>query len=144
MIGKLIRRDDNSYILNVDRNVMATSSEPLSSYKISSKKCDELFGVVDIVSLARDISDELLFNSYIDNAEDFEYGFKYGFSEANKQNENLKIIKPTEVEVKIIMKNSRTGRIIKSDLDLEWDEDGLSDRAVPKLDSSGFLMLEKI
>jgi hypothetical protein len=51
---------------------------------------------------------------------------------------------PTEIEVDIIMRNSRTGNIVKHDSDLEWDEDGLCDRAIPKLDSEGCLILKKI
>jgi hypothetical protein len=51
---------------------------------------------------------------------------------------------PAEIEVEIIMKNSRTGNIVKHDSDLEWDEDGLCDRAIPKLDSEGCLILKKI
>ncbi len=54
------------------------------------------------------------------------------------------IQQPTEIEVEIIMKNSRTGNIVKHDSDLEWDEDGLCDRAIPKLDSEGCLILKKI
>jgi hypothetical protein len=46
-------------------------------------------------------------------------------------------------EVEIVMKNSRTGKIIKSESDLEWDEDGVCDRAVPKLNSEGCLILKK-
>jgi hypothetical protein len=42
------------------------------------------------------------------------------------------------------MRNSRTGNIVKHDSDLEWDEDGLCDRAIPKLDSEGCLILKKI
>lgn len=51
---------------------------------------------------------------------------------------------PNEIEVEILMRNSRTGNIVKHDSDLEWDEDGLCDRAIPKLDSSGCLILKKI
>jgi len=51
---------------------------------------------------------------------------------------------PTEIEVEIVMKNSRTGKIIKSKADLEWDEDGLCDRAVPRLDSEGCLILKRV
>jgi hypothetical protein len=51
---------------------------------------------------------------------------------------------PSEIEVEIIMRNSRTGNIVKHDSDLEWDEDGLCDRAIPKLDSEGCLILKKI
>jgi hypothetical protein len=54
------------------------------------------------------------------------------------------IQQPTEIDVVIVIKNSRTGKIIKSESDLTWDEDGLCDRAVPKLDSSGNLILKKI
>jgi hypothetical protein len=50
----------------------------------------------------------------------------------------------TEIEVEIEMRNSRTGNIVKHDSDLEWDEDGLCDRAIPKLDSTGCLILKKI
>ena len=52
--------------------------------------------------------------------------------------------KPTEIEVEIEMRNSRTGNIVKHDSDLEWDEDGLCDRAIPKLNSEGCLILKKI
>jgi hypothetical protein len=51
---------------------------------------------------------------------------------------------PTEIEVEIEMRNSRTGNIVKHDSDLEWDENGLCDRAIPKLDSEGCLILKKI
>ena len=43
-----------------------------------------------------------------------------------------------------VTKSDRTGNIVKHDSDLEWDEDGLCDRAIPKLDSSGCLILKKI
>ena len=52
-------------------------------------------------------------------------------------------LKPIEIEVEIEMKNSRTGKVIKSEADLEWDEDGLCDRAIPKLDSDGCLILKR-
>ncbi len=54
------------------------------------------------------------------------------------------IQQPTEIDVEIEMRNSRTGNIVKHDSDLEWDEDGLCDRAIPKLDSEGCLILKKI
>jgi len=66
---------------------------------------------------------------------------KYGSTE-NQFIQSLQ--QPTEIEVEIVMKNSRTGKIIKSEADLEWDEDGLCDKAIPKLDSSGNLILKKI
>ena len=54
------------------------------------------------------------------------------------------IQQPNEIEVEILMRNSRTGNIVKHDSDLEWDEDGLCDRAIPKLDSEGCIILKKI
>ena len=50
--------------------------------------------------------------------------------------------KQTEWEVSVVMKNNRTGKIINSDFDLEWDEDGLCDRPIPKLDADGCLILK--
>ena len=52
--------------------------------------------------------------------------------------------KQTEWEVSVVMKNNRTGKIINSDFDLEWDEDGLCDRPIPKLDADGCLILKRI
>jgi hypothetical protein len=49
-----------------------------------------------------------------------------------------------EVKVGIVMKNSRTGKIVESESDLEWDEEGLCDESVPNLDSEGCLILKKI
>jgi len=77
------------------------------------------------------------------------YGMDMWSEEENKVMTTIaKIIqsiqKPTEIDVEIVMRNSRTGNIVKHDSDLEWDEDGLCDRAIPKLDSNGCLILKKI
>lgn len=69
------------------------------------------------------------------------YGLKY-FSE-QKMVDNLKSQQKTEWEVEIIMKNSRTGKVINSESDLSWNEDGLCDEAVPLLDENGCLILKK-
>ena len=55
-----------------------------------------------------------------------------------------KVSQPTEIGVEILMRNSRTGSIVKHDSDLEWDENGLCDRAIPKLDPNGCLILKKM
>jgi hypothetical protein len=70
---------------------------------------------------------------------------KEGNNKLSKQNcdEIFWGLYDTEIEVEIVMKNSRTGKIIKSESDLTWNEDGLCDRAVPKLDSDGCLILIK-
>lgn len=55
----------------------------------------------------------------------------------------IQLLQPTEWEVEIIMKNSRTGKVINSESDLSWNEDGLCDEAVPLLDENGCLILKK-
>jgi hypothetical protein len=106
---------------------------------LSKQNCDEIFGVVDVEKLAEDFAKN--HSIYPTAQDDTEYGFKQGFKKAM---ELYEILHPTEIEVEIIMKNSRTGNIVKHDSDLEWDEDGLCDRAIPKLDSEGCLILKKI
>lgn len=49
-----------------------------------------------------------------------------------------------EWDVEVVFKNSRTGKVIKSESELEWDEDGKCDVAVPKLDGEGKLILKRI
>jgi hypothetical protein len=68
---------------------------------------------------------------------------RFKFTEWEAFTKLVDSIQPTEIEVEIVMKNSRTGKIIKSESDLEWDEDGVCDRAVPKLNSEGCLILKK-
>jgi len=102
---------------------------------LSKQNCDEICGVIDVEKLAK--------NEYLDgydNTEICRIAFMDGFKKAM---ELYEILHPTEIEVEIILKNSRTGNIVKHDSDLEWDEDGLCDRAIPKLDSSGCLILTK-
>jgi hypothetical protein len=139
--------------------------------KLSKQNCDEIFGVVDVEKLVYQSTEEVLphHGDYrFKNV--YEEYFKEGFNKAIELNKdkvftlsNLRkafnslenhpnrtftelvaLLQQTEIEVEIIMKNSRTGNIVKHDSDLEWDEDGLCDRAIPKLDSQGCLILKKI
>lgn len=58
-------------------------------------------------------------------------------------NKFVKSLNKNEWDVEIVLKNSRTGAIINNiDFDLEWDEDGLCDRAIPKLDKDGCIILK--
>jgi len=59
-----------------------------TKYKLSKQNCDEIFGVVDVAMLARDISEEMLFNGYLEDTEDFVYGFKNGFNKAMELNKD--------------------------------------------------------
>jgi hypothetical protein len=87
-----------------------------------------------------DISKAIDFGVHVEAGNiDIDYK-KYG----THQNQFIQSIQQNEWDVVAVTKNSRTGKIIKSESDLTWDEDGLCDRAVPKLDSSGQLILKKI
>lgn len=55
----------------------------------------------------------------------------------------IQSLQTTEWEVEVLMKNSRTGKVINSESDLSWNEDGLCDEAVPILDENGCLILKK-
>lgn len=58
-------------------------------------------------------------------------------------NKFVQSLNKNEWDVEIVLKNSRTGAIINNiDFDLEWDEDGLCDRAIPKLDKDGCIILK--
>ena len=56
--------------------------------------------------------------------------------------QHIQSLQQTEWDVVAITKNSRTGKIIKSESDLTWDEDGLCDSAVPVFDADGCLILK--
>jgi hypothetical protein len=59
--------------------------------------------------------------------------------------EIIQSLQQNEWDVEVVMCNSRTGKELTNlALDLEWDEDGLSDVAIPKLDEDGCLILKKI
>jgi hypothetical protein len=170
MKAKLINTNVN-YLLEDDKGVIiASTSTKDGNNKLSKQNCDEIFGVVDVEKLSEEyvltINDE---DQHVDAKLDFIAGYNEAM-ELNKDkmftledmmncwNKALKfqdhketlgeyiqsIQQPTEIEVEIIMRNSRTGNIVKHDSDLEWDEDGLCDRAIPKLDSEGCLILKKI
>ena len=102
------------------------------------KKRGFIQGVKEILELNKD----KLF-TVEDMKEAYGRGFlQQGIKSFNSLIQSLQ--QPTEMDVEIVMRNSRTGNIVKHDSDLEWDEDGLCDRAIPKLDSEGCLMLKKI
>jgi hypothetical protein len=172
MKAKLIKTNDE-YRLYVD-DVLPYATSDNSPYKrLSKQNCDSLFGVVDVEKLAKEESYKAFsqtvwingfkagFNKAMElnkdkvfTLEDMKRAFSRGknltaeerfkFTEWEAFTKLVDSIQPTEIDVEIIMKNSRTGKIIKSEADLEWDEDGLCDRAIPKLDSSGNLILKKI
>lgn len=86
-----------------------------------------------------DISKAIDFGVHVEAGNiDIDYK-KYG----THQNQFIQSQQQTEWEVEIVTKNSRTGKIIKSELDLTWDEDGLCDIAIPKLDEKGKLILKR-
>jgi hypothetical protein len=168
MKAKLIKTNVN-YLLEDDKGVIiASTSTKEGNNKLSKQNCDEIFGVVDVEKLAieYDLYEKI---NFVGQTRAYKAGFNKAM-ELNKDkvftledmmncwNKALKfqvlrqtfgeyiqsLQQPTEIEVEIVMRNSRTGNIVKHDSDLEWDEDGLCDRAIPKLDSQGCLILKKI
>jgi len=135
--------------------------------KLSKQNCDEIFGVVDVEKLAMgyDLYEKINFvgqtraykagfnkamelnKDKVFTLEDMKEAYGRGFLQHGIKSFNSLIQslqQPTEIEVVIEMRNSRTGNIVKHDSDLEWDEDGLCDRAIPKLDEKGCLILKKL
>jgi hypothetical protein len=158
----LISRTDNSEALYASLNPDGEFEQ-----KLSKQNCDEIFGVVDVEKLAEESWGDKISSPYYSYIEGFNKAMELNkdkmftlgqlitamdmarvmvdgkYANSGEYIYNF-IQQPTEIEVEIIMRNSRTGNIVKHDSDLEWDEDGLCDRAIPKLDSSGCLILKKI
>jgi hypothetical protein len=148
------------------------TSELSNGGKLSKQNCDEEFakamGVVDVEKLADSFFEKessnmlhpqhqmrnffiLGFNKAMElnkyTEADIMKAYDFGSNAllgVSKNNLIQSLQQSTEIEVEVIMRNSRTGNIVKHDSDLEWDEDGLCDRAIPKLDSQGCLILKKI
>jgi hypothetical protein len=139
--------------------------------KLSKQNCDEVFGVVNVENLAENhplevsnashgfgIKDGIVygFNKAMEFNKDkvftvkdvekaIEYFVKNEFKLTEK-NINITIYSiqnPKYLEVEVLMKNSRTGKIIESESELEWDEDGICDKAIPELDENGCLILKR-
>ena len=152
-----------------EKELKSLTKNHITLGKLSKQNCDELFGVVDVEKLAKKLSPNSSwekgyvagFNKAMELNKDKLFtleDMKQAINMAYHKNDGAtchsltlleqeiiqSLQQPTEIEVEIVMKNSRTGKIIKSEADLEWDEDGLCDKAIPKLDSSGNLILKKI
>jgi hypothetical protein len=139
--------------------------------KLSKQNCDEIFGVIDVDGLARKWRDNSMYrdaNAYSYKAgynkamelnkdkvftlEDMKNAFYNGWNYRGEDYQWPTAIKeylqhlqqPTEIEVEVEMINSRTGKIVNSESDLEWDENGLCDIAILKLDEKGCLILKKL
>jgi hypothetical protein len=161
--------DGIDYYLILDGKTYHTNpltSDLSNGGKSSKQNGDEIFGVVDVEKLAieYDLYEKI---NFVGQTRAYKAGFQKAM-ELNKDkvftledmmncwNKALtfqdhkelfgyhiqSLQQPTEIEVEIIMRNSRTGNIVKHDSDLEWDEDGLCDRAISKLDSEGCLILK--
>ena len=139
--------------------------------KLSKENCDEVFGVVNVENLAENhplevsnashgfgIEDGIVygFNKAMELNKDklftvkdvekaIEYFVKNEFklTEKNINSTIYSIQNPKYLEVEVLMKNSRTGKIIESESELEWDEDGICDKAIPELDENGCLILKR-
>jgi hypothetical protein len=166
MKAKLIKTE-NGYGLEGVEIIAFYSSKRLvhNHYKLSKQNCDEIFGVVD-VELMSDFYGAKAKGSVdfkLGSAQGFEDGFnkaielskdkvftledmfnlyahivKNGIISGEEANEFIQSLKqPTEIEVEIEMREDY----------LMWkhsDTEKMSDCLVPKLDSSGCLILKKL
>ena len=143
-------------------------------YHLSKQNCDEIFGVVNVENLAENhplevsnashgfgIKDGIVygFNKALElnknkvfTLSDMKRAFNCGrdlesidrFEDWRTFTHFINSLQPTEIEVEVEMINSRTGKIVNSESDLEWDENGLCDMTILKLDESECLILKRI
>jgi hypothetical protein len=120
----LIKTDKGYGLVSSDKTQpIASTLNPHDSLKLSKKNCDEIFGVVDVEKLAEESWGDKISSPY--------HAYIEGFKKA------MEIYQPTEIEVEIEMREDY----------LMWkhsDIEKMSDCLVPKLDSSGCLILKKI
>ena len=131
----------NEYSFNGKNNL------PYKDSDVQITKNDFKKGFNTAMELNKDkVTLEKFINSYIEKTG---YGMDMWSEEENKVMTTIATIieslqQPTEIEVEIEMKNSRTGKIIESESDLGGDENGLCDKSIPKLDPNGCLILKKL
>jgi hypothetical protein len=171
MKAKLIKVLDQYHLYDGDKAIATTIvGNPMLLPNLSKQNCDEIFGVVNVDKWVKEKVDNRFnetdgyhkvvyveglvegFNKAVElnkdkvfTEEDMRKAYFDGYNDKEENkffNPSKSIQQPTEIEVVIEMRNSRTGNIVKHDSDLEWDEDGLCDRAIPKLDSEGCLILK--
>lgn len=121
MKTKLIKKKDGWYNLYNEDIGIGSTHEDLQPYKLSLKNCQAIEQDSPLQEYVLEVNGE---------------GWDDHLYRGSR--------KQTEWEVSVVMKNNRTGKIINSDFDLEWDEDGLCDRPIPKLDADGCLILKRI
>lgn len=166
----VLHRIDNNGVMTIigDSEFLIRGTSPF--YKLSTKNCDELFEKVDTQQLIQNMNWSGGDNCYVAKQAAFNQGaeavlelkkdyiytpadvrqilYKYISENSQDMIDNnhswmaRNIRNPDEIDVKIIMKNSRTGKISNGS-DLEWDENGLCDSLIPWKDMDGFIKLEK-
>jgi hypothetical protein len=159
MKGKLIKTDVN-YLLEDNKGVVIGSTSTKEINKLSTKNCDEIFGVVDVDGLARKWRDNSMYrdaNAYSYKAgfnkamelnkdkvftlEDIKKALTYGWRKAGlgltilltEENGFIQSLQqPTEIEVEVITE------------EFESYNENLDIIKKPILDSEGCLILKKI
>ena len=167
MKAKLIK-DSDGYWLDISDD--GITKRPLTDFgQLSIKNCEAITNGYDLDELIKDESSFMSDDTPLINKIEVEISFMRGFQKAmeilgdkkfseedvismiEKSRETgltaqfLMLTKQqTEWDVSVVMKNNRTGKIINSDFDLEWDENGLCDSSIPKLDKDGCLILKRL
>lgn len=167
MRAKLIKRDESYWLHNQVGESIATSWGVVDGKKLSLKNCQAIENGYDLDKLADEYFKSTNENAVLWRRIDFKAGFqkalevnsnkRFTFKEMvdcwNKAlnfqehketlGDHMQSLQQTEWDVVAVTKNSRTGKIIKSESDLTWDEDGLCDVAVPVFDADGCLILKR-
>jgi len=170
MKGKLNRRDGDYWLHNESGETIA-SSWGVYGRKLSTKNCDEIFGVVDVEKLTKDSyqkhsvhDDKLSLDEQIQRSGGFIVGFKEGFIKAMELNkdkvftlEDMKTVWDRSVDYRHnpIHENSfgecinflQKPPAIEVEIETELNLKGKNaiDRSmyIPKLDENGCLILTK-
>jgi hypothetical protein len=145
MKAKLIKRDNDYCLYNESGETIAASWANVTGKKLSKQNCDEIFGVVDVDDMMENIlsncektkdgyilgfqmamelnKDKVFTLEDMRNTMDWimtQYFEFYEQPTTGRREQYLESLQqPTEIEVEIVMENSRTGKIIKSESDLE-------------------------
>jgi len=103
-----------------------------------------VFGVKKGIEKAMEFNKDKVFTvKDVEKAIEYFVKNEFQLTEKNINSTIYSIQNPKYLEVEVLMKNSRTGKIIELESELEWDEDGICDKAIPELDENGCLILKK-
>jgi hypothetical protein len=150
MKAKLIKTEVNYLLENEEGIIIASTSTKDGNNKLSKQNCDEIFRVVDVEKLAK----EVLPNDDTTSRLSQQKGFVIGFNKAMELNKDKlftleDMMNCWNKALKFQEHKQTLGEYIQSpqqptEIEVEIDMDILNEYDQPKLDSEGCLILKKI